>query len=97
MLGPRRLLVLASASALAWAGYLPESASDVDFRYNLWKRVDNGTSFNGPYSTHGRDIVNSKGEKVVWAGVNWPMSGRRINFKTIRSQLTINYRGDDDS
>lgn len=29
----------------------------------------------GPFSTRGRDIVNSRGEVVTWAGVNWPMSG----------------------
>lgn len=28
-----------------------------------------------PFETEGRDIVNSKGDKVTWAGVNWPMSG----------------------
>lgn len=29
----------------------------------------------GPFHTEGRDIVNARGEKVKWAGVNWPMSG----------------------
>lgn len=29
----------------------------------------------GPFRTDGRDIVNARGEKVKWAGVNWPMSG----------------------
>ena len=75
MLGPRTLITLAVANAVAWAGYLPKLASDGQFEYNLRKRVDNGTSFNGPYSTSGRDIVDSRGEKVTWAGVNWPMSG----------------------
>lgn len=28
----------------------------------------------GPLSTSGRDIVNSRGERVKWAGVNWPLS-----------------------
>lgn len=32
----------------------------------------------GPFSTQGRDIVNSKGEPVTWAGVNWPMSGETM-------------------
>jgi endoglucanase len=29
----------------------------------------------GPFSTKGRDIVNSRGDVISWAGVNWPMSG----------------------
>jgi hypothetical protein len=29
-------------------------------------------------STKGRDIVNSRGEVVKWAGVNWPGSGMHI-------------------
>ncbi|KAK2048404.1 beta-1,6-galactanase [Colletotrichum somersetense] len=32
----------------------------------------------GPFSTRGRDIVNSRGEIVTWAGVNWPMSGETM-------------------
>jgi hypothetical protein len=29
----------------------------------------------GPFHTKGRDIVNARGEKIKWAGLNWPMSG----------------------
>jgi len=29
----------------------------------------------GPFSTDGRDIVNSKGEAQTWTGINWPGSG----------------------
>ncbi|KAK1995834.1 beta-1,6-galactanase [Colletotrichum falcatum] len=32
----------------------------------------------GPFSTRGRDIVDSRGEVVTWAGVNWPMSGETM-------------------
>ncbi|KAL3301649.1 glycoside hydrolase family 5 protein [Colletotrichum asianum] len=32
----------------------------------------------GPFSTQGRDIVNSRGEVITWAGVNWPMSGETM-------------------
>ena len=28
-----------------------------------------------PLRTEGRDVVDSRGEKVTWAGLNWPMSG----------------------
>jgi len=76
MLGPRLLLTSALSGAVALAGYLPEVPSVASFQYNARRQAINGTSsFNGPYSTRGRDIVDSKGEKVTWAGVNWPMSG----------------------
>lgn len=29
----------------------------------------------GPFRTEGRNIVNARGDKIKWAGVNWPMSG----------------------
>ncbi|KAF2711032.1 glycoside hydrolase family 5 protein, partial [Pleomassaria siparia CBS 279.74] len=58
--------------------YTPESAEDPHFRDVLRKRAENGTSFNGPYSTKGRDIVDSRGQKITWAGVNWPMSGETM-------------------
>lgn len=32
----------------------------------------------GPLSTKGRDIVNSRGDVINWAGVNWPMSGETM-------------------
>ncbi|KDN53057.1 glycoside hydrolase family 5 protein [Tilletiaria anomala UBC 951] len=34
-----------------------------------------------PFKTRGRDIVNSKGEVVHLAGVNWPMSGETMIFE----------------
>lgn len=33
----------------------------------------------GPFKTEGRDIVNSRGEKITWAGVNWPLSGKIVS------------------
>ena len=32
----------------------------------------------GPFKTKGRDIVNTHGEVITWAGVNWPMSGETM-------------------
>ncbi|KAI1637467.1 glycoside hydrolase superfamily [Biscogniauxia mediterranea] len=32
----------------------------------------------GPFKTKGRDVVNSRGDVVRWAGVNWPMSGETM-------------------
>jgi endoglucanase len=82
MLGLRVLLTSALAGAVASAGYLPAINSDVPFRYNARRQAANGTagSFNGPYSTQGRDIVDSRGEKITWAGVNWPMSGKNLTL-----------------
>jgi endoglucanase len=87
MLGPRVLLTSALAGAVASAGYLPEVSGDAAFRYNARRQVANGTSnsFHGPYSTQGRDIVDSRGEKVTWAGVNWPMSGETMSKCTFAS------------
>ena len=71
MLGLKGLFTAAAAvGAVASAGYLPAVNHDAPFRYNARKQVTNGTSgsFNGPYNAQGRDIVNSRGEKVTWAG-----------------------------
>lgn len=32
----------------------------------------------GPFSTQGRDIVNTKGEAITFAGINWPGSGESM-------------------
>ncbi|KAK4199531.1 glycoside hydrolase family 5 protein [Triangularia verruculosa] len=32
----------------------------------------------GPFSTRGRDIINSRNEVITWAGVNWPLSGETM-------------------
>ena len=34
----------------------------------------------GPFKTQGRDIVNSRGDVLSWAGINWPMSGQSRSF-----------------
>ncbi|KEY74323.1 hypothetical protein S7711_00479 [Stachybotrys chartarum IBT 7711] len=52
-----------------------ESSSHAD-AYNLG--VDEAKWPYGPFRTEGRDIVNARGEKVTWAGVNWPLSGETM-------------------
>lgn len=38
-------------------------------------RAENSSAWPyGPFSTKGRDIVNTRGEVITWAGVNWPLS-----------------------
>ncbi|PVI02173.1 glycoside hydrolase family 5 protein, partial [Periconia macrospinosa] len=76
MLGLHILLTSAIAGTVAFATEL--SVANTYSRHRLSKRADNQTSFNGPYSTRGRDIVDSNGQKVTWAGVNWPMSGETM-------------------
>ena len=75
MFGLPLLLTTALAAVSASASYLPPTAAEPHFMQHLTKRQSNGTAFHGPYNTQGRDIVNSRGEAVTWAGVNWPMSG----------------------
>lgn len=53
----------------------------------------------GPFNTKGRDIVDARGEKVTWAGINWPMSGKSLDwcflypnykiFSVMEDKLTI--------
>lgn len=78
MLGLKVVLTTALAGVVVSAGYLPTINHDVPFAYNARRQASNGTKgeWNGPYSTKGRDIVDAKGEKITWAGVNWPMSGK---------------------
>lgn len=67
-----------------WASWVPASPAlprDLEPRHQETiprRAVTNDTSDQWPYGplrTEGRDIVNSRGDIVTWAGVNWPMSG----------------------
>lgn len=54
-------------------------ASPVDGFTSRISARDNETEWpHGPFSTDGRDIVNSQGEAVTWMGVNWPSSGETM-------------------
>jgi endoglucanase len=47
----------------------------------IYGRQETGNSSSwpyGPFSTQGRDVVNTKGEAVTFAGVNWPGSGESM-------------------
>ena len=48
----------------------------------VYGRQESGNSSSswpyGPFSTQGRDIVNTKGEAVTFAGINWPGSGESM-------------------
>ncbi|KAF6795018.1 beta-galactanase [Colletotrichum sojae] len=76
-------------AALAWAALASSACaqymrtpSSLSPRYRHVERQATNHSSDawpyGPFSTRGRDIVNSRGEVVTWAGVNWPMSGETM-------------------
>jgi endoglucanase len=48
----------------------------------VYGRQESGNSSSswpyGPFNTQGRDIVNTKGEAVTFAGINWPGSGESM-------------------
>ncbi|KAH9904218.1 glycoside hydrolase [Xylariomycetidae sp. FL2044] len=68
------------------ASFLISSAFAAQFDAALtpgetWRRADEVRSDGWPYapfSTRGRDIVNTRNETVVWAGVNWPLSAETM-------------------
>ncbi|OTA97242.1 glycoside hydrolase family 5 protein [Hypoxylon sp. CO27-5] len=70
---------LACASWVPAAPALPRSLES-HWQRRLDRRQGNSTGEwpYGPFRTKGRDVVNSLGEVVTWAGVNWPMSGETM-------------------
>ncbi|THZ75892.1 Exo-beta-1,3-glucanase [Aureobasidium pullulans] len=58
---------------------LPERDGVSSFVYGRQESTNTSTSWPyGPFSTQGRDIVNTKGEAQTFAGVNWPGSGETM-------------------
>lgn len=67
---------------LAWAQAAHMKVANPGFDYSAGGRIGHTTRDNtaaesdswpyGPFSTKGRDIVNTRGEIIQWAGVNWP-------------------------
>ncbi|RYP73663.1 hypothetical protein DL769_004173 [Monosporascus sp. CRB-8-3] len=75
--------LLATPGFASWVPTKPPLARDLEPKRQIVarSRPGNGTSGEWPYgplSTRGRDVVNSRGEVVTWAGVNWPMSGETM-------------------
>lgn len=65
----------ALAVASAQAAALTPHPRDMTF---LPRRAENTSASGwpyGPFSTDGRDIVDSKGDAITWTGINWPGSG----------------------
>ncbi|KAI0020452.1 glycoside hydrolase family 5 protein [Xylariomycetidae sp. FL0641] len=71
--------LFATLACAAVAPFSPSSPRPFAGRV-LDSRKDNSTEQwpYGPFKTEGRDILNARGEKITWAGVNWPMSGETM-------------------
>ncbi|KAI0125125.1 glycoside hydrolase superfamily [Xylariales sp. AK1849] len=70
------LTVLATPLYSSWVPVTPKSLEPL-WQKGIIPRSDNDATGGWPYApfkTQGRDIVNSKGDVISWAGVNWPMS-----------------------
>ena len=79
------LSLLAASGCASWVPTTPLLARDLEPKRqaHLPRQSGNGTSDKWPYgplSTKGRDVVNSRGDVVTWAGLNWPMSGKSPYF-----------------
>jgi len=48
----------------------------------------------GPFSTRGRDIVNTRGEAMTFAGVSWPLSGNMLPPGGNKPKLTLSTTGE---
>lgn len=76
-MGSLRFALLAAAAFQKVAGHVL-SPLDVSDPLTSRQAVANGSWPYGPFSTKDRDIVNTHGEVVQWAGVNWPGSGETM-------------------
>ncbi|KAK9772240.1 hypothetical protein SCAR479_11095 [Seiridium cardinale] len=74
---------LATSISASWVPIAPVLPGHHEPRWQteVRPRADNSSTAGWPYApfkTQGRDIVNSQGDVVTWAGVNWPMSGETM-------------------
>ena len=77
----------------------PESYRQMQARAGSENDAQSGWPY-APFSTQGRDIVNNRGEKIVWAGVNWPMSGMVLLLQVFLQPATnecVSFRRDYDT
>ncbi|KAI5854072.1 glycoside hydrolase family 5 protein [Durotheca rogersii] len=79
VLWPSLCATLARAS---WVPVAPALSPGLEPRWRAQINRHQGNSSGewpyGPFKTRGRDVVNSRGEVITWAGVNWPMSGETM-------------------
>lgn len=68
------LLATASAQGLG-APLAPSGPKRATDDRHLEQRTGNSSVWPyGPFTTKGRDLVNTRGEAITWAGINWPLS-----------------------
>ena len=78
------LSLLASPTCASWvpaSPAIPHQGFEPRLQRDLVSRAASNTTGGwpyGPFETKGREVVNSKGEVITWAGVNWPMSGETM-------------------
>jgi hypothetical protein len=74
--------ILALSSLLSFSSAHTLAARGVeDFSNSLFPRTQTDGASEwpyGPFKTQGRDIVNSRGDVVTFAGINWPGSGETM-------------------
>ncbi|KAH8677741.1 glycoside hydrolase superfamily [Xylariales sp. PMI_506] len=90
-------LIFVPATLSSW---IPALGGDLQQCYEPKRRhsdpnrftLDSGTKSwpYGPFSTRGRDIVNSRGHIITWAGVNWPMNGETMIPEGLEWQSATN-------
>lgn len=50
------------------------------------RQRSNATSWPyGPLRTRGRNIVNTRGDNITFAGVSWPLSGKTLTLQDDRN------------
>lgn len=89
LLGPSTMwllfdLIILLYARVIWAVPFTEPRPDADiYSPTIWQRQSPSAANRsawpyGPLSTRGRDIVNTRGDTVRWAGINWPGSGETM-------------------
>jgi len=68
-------LSLTAAASHGLAAALAGRSFDIDFQSY---EARNAEWPYGPVRIDGRDILNARGDKIKWAGANWPMSGETM-------------------
>jgi hypothetical protein len=68
-------LSLTAAASHGLAAALAGRSFDIDFQ--SYEARDAEWPY-GPVRIDGRDILNARGDKIKWAGANWPMSGKLL-------------------
>ncbi|KXX78591.1 Endoglucanase E1 [Madurella mycetomatis] len=73
------LLLSVAVAGISGSGIPRFTHASVAERHHVFPRQQNTTDWPyGPYRTEGRDIVDSRGDVVTLAGINWPLNGETM-------------------